>query len=144
MFNFNFFLIMKKCLSQFFAQYSNIDLTAVTPAEPLVDYVDDSDLKKVLDEIFTVDPVSGLPQGDYQYYMSSSGNPVVKQWLENNLLRPRMSSGGSSVEGVTDDMIFEMSRKSGESVSDYQSRLTSLYDSAKAEYDRYLSEIKSE
>ena len=55
-----------------------------------------------------------------------------------------MSSGGSSVEGVTDDMIFEMSRKSGESVSDYQSRLTSLYDSAKAEYEKYLSEIKSE
>ena len=106
--------------------------------------VDDSELKKVLDEIFTVDPVSGLPQGDYQYYMSPSGNPVVKQWLENNLLRPRMSSGGSSVEGVTDDMIFEMSRKSGESVSDYQSRLTSLYDSAKAEYEKYLSEIKSE
>ena len=65
--------------------------------------------------------------------MSSSGNPDVKQWLENNLIRPRKFSNGSSVEGVTDDMIFEMSRKSGESVSDYQARLTSLYDSAFAE-----------
>lgn len=135
---------MKKSLAKHFAQYKNIDLKYVTPAEPLVDYVDDSDLKKVLDEIFTVDPVSGLPQGDYQYYMSSSGNPVVKQWLENNLIRPRKFSNGSSVEGVTDDMIFEMSRKSGESVSDYQARLTSLYDSAKAEYEKYLSEIKPE
>ena len=135
---------MKKSLAKFFAQYKDIDLTAVTPAVPLVDYVDDSELKKVLDEIFTVDPVSGLPQGDYQYYMSSSGNPVVKQWLENNLLHPRMSSGGSSVEGVTDDMIFEMSRKTGESVSDYQSRLISIYDSAKAEYEKYLSELKTE
>lgn len=135
---------MKKSLAKNFALYKNIDLSVATPSVPLVDFVDDSDLKKVLDEIFTVDPVSGLPQGDYQYYMSSSGNPVVKQWLENNLLRPRMSSGGSSVEGVTDDMIFEMSRKNGESVSDYQSRLTSLYDSAKAEYEKYLSEFKSE
>lgn len=135
---------MKKSLAKYFAFYKNIDLEAVTPAEPLVDFVDDSELKKVLDEIFTVDPVSGLPQGDYQYYMSSAGNPVVKQWLENNLLHPRMSSPGSSVEGVTDDMIFEMSRKSGESVSDYQTRLTSLYDSAKAEYEKYLSELKSE
>lgn len=135
---------MKKSLAKNFALYKNIDLSVVTPAIPLVDYVDDSDLKKVLDEIFTVDPVSGFPQGDYQYYMSSSGNPVVKQWLENNLLRPRMSSGGSSVEGVTDDMIVEMSRKSGESVSDYQSRLTSLYDSAKEEFEKSLSPIKSE
>ena len=135
---------MKKSLAKYFAQYKDIDLSVATPAVPLVDYVDDSELKKVLDEIFTVDPVSGLPQGDYQYYMSSSGNPVIKQWLENNLLHPRMSSAGSLVDGVTDDMIFEMSRKTGESVSDYQARLTSLYDSAKAEYDKYLSEIKSE
>lgn len=135
---------MKKSLAKYFALYKDIDLSVATPAVPLVDYVDDSELKKVLDEIFTVDPVSGLPQGDYQYYMSSSGNPVVKQWLENNLLHPRMSSAGSLVDGVTDDMIFEMSRKTGESVSDYQARLISLYDSAKAEYDKYLSEIKSE
>ena len=99
--------------------------------------VDDTMLKNILDEIFTVDEVSGFPKGDIQYYMSSAGNPVVKSWLENNILKPRMTSG-SSVEGLTDDLIVECSRIDGESVSDYQKRLTSIYDSAKAEYDKLL------
>ena len=27
--------------------------------------------------------------GDLSYYLSPDGNPTVKQWLENNLLKPR-------------------------------------------------------
>lgn len=99
----------------------------------------ESNLKSMLDEIFSVDPVSGFPKGDIQYYLSSEGNPQIKQWLENNLLRPRMS-GSQTLEGVTDDIRAEFSRKSGESVDDYQSRLMSLYDSAKAEYERLKAE----
>lgn len=99
----------------------------------------ESNLKSMLDEIFSVDPVSGFPKGDIQYYLSSEGNPQIKQWLENNLLRPRMS-GSQSLEGVTDDLRAEFARKSGESVEDYQSRLMSLYDSAKAEYERFKTE----
>ena len=38
---------MKKSLAKYFAQYKNIDLSVVTPAVPLVDFVDDSELKKV-------------------------------------------------------------------------------------------------
>lgn len=97
--------------------------------------VDDSELKSVLDEIFSVDPVSGFPRGDIQYYLSADGNPLVKQWLETHLLQPRRVSS-SNPDGVTDDLINEMSRGANESVSDYQSRLMRLYDSAKAEYNR--------
>ena len=66
------------------------------------------------------------PRGDIQYWMSSEGNPQIKQWLENNLLKPRAKQSGSSIEGVTDDMIVEMSRKSGESPEAYASRLASV------------------
>ena len=101
--------------------------------------VDDSELKSVLDEIFSVDPVSGFPRGDIQYYLSADGNPLVKQWLETHLLQPRRASS-SNPDGVTDDLINEMSRGANESVSDYQSRLMSLYDSAKADYDRLTAD----
>ena len=126
---------MDKKLAKYFACYKNLDLSEEGrnfPVDPKPEKVN-STLQEVLDEIFSVDPNTGFPKGDIQYYMSSDGNPQVKQWIENNLLQPRVSSGSSTPEGVTDDMIVEMSRIKGESVSDYQHRLISIYDSAKAE-----------
>lgn len=83
-------------------------------------------------EIFSVDEVSGLPKGDMAYYLSPDGNPQVKAWLENNLLKPRAIKQGSSIEGVTDDMLEEFSKRSDESSFDYQVRLRSIYDDAVA------------
>lgn len=116
--------------------YSNLnpDTDLQQPVDPAFEF-SDSELKSVLDEIFSVDPVSGFPRGDIQYYMSSDGNPVVKQWLENNLLKPRMSEG-KSLADVTDDMRAEFARQRGESVEDYQLRLKSIYDEAKAESEK--------
>lgn len=106
---------------------------------------DDTMLKNILDEIFVVDENSGFPKGDIQYYLSSSGNPAVKQWLENNIFKPRFGVGGSSLDGLTDDMIAEFGRQPGESVSDYQQRLFDIRQSALEEYQRNVNvENKSE
>ena len=126
---------MDKSLAKYFACYKGLDLSDEgrnVPVDPVPEVIDSS-LQSILDEIFAVDPLTGLPKGDIQYYLSSEGNPQVKQWIENNLLRPRVNSGSSVPEGVADDMIVEMSRKKDESISDYQNRLMSIYDSAKAE-----------
>lgn len=135
---------MNRNLAKKMSVYSDIDTTLVDyyviPDVPL----DDSELMKVLNEIFSVDPVSGFPRGDISYFLSPEGNPQVKSWLEQNLLQPRAKQTGSNIDGVTDDMIVEMSRKSGESVSDYQARLTSIFDSAKAEYDSLIASQKTE
>ena len=127
---------MDRSLAKWFSVYSCLNLSyngrdLHKSPEPAPDT---SELKQVLDEIFSVDPVTGFPKGDIQYYLSSDGNPMVKQWLETHLLKPRQSSG-QSLQGLTDDMIVEFSRGKGESIEDYQARLTSLYDSAKAEYE---------
>ena len=96
---------MKKILAKKFAQCEHLDFSIKAVIEvPKFEY-DDSQLKQVLDEIFAVDPVSGFPKGDIQYFLSKDGNPQVKAWLDSNLLQPRAVSSGSSVEGVTDDMI---------------------------------------
>lgn len=110
----------------------NIDLQQ--PKDPEYEF-SNSQLKSVLDEIFSVDPISGFPRGDIQYYMSSDGNPQVKQWLENNLLKPRMSDG-QSLADVTDDMRAEFARQKGESIADYQLRLQNIYNDAKAEFEK--------
>ena len=128
---------MDRKLAHCFAVYENLDLSYNGREQHIdpVPQIDNSELKQVLDEIFSVDPVTGFPKGDIQYYLSSDGNPMVKQWLETHLLKPRQTSG-QSLQGLTDDMIVEFSRVKGESIEDYQARLTSLYDSAKAEYER--------
>lgn len=95
-----------------------------------------SQLDEILKDIFSVDPESGLPRGDLAYYLSPDGNPTVKAWLENNLLKPRAKRVGSSIEGVTDDMLNEYSRGKDESVADYAERLRSIYDSATAEIEK--------
>lgn len=121
---------MKKSLAKKFAQCEHMDLSIKVVIDvPKFEY-DDSQLKQVLDEIFAVDPVSGFPRGDIQYFLSKDGNPQVKAWLESNLLQPRAVSSGSSVEGVTDDMIAEFSRQPGESTASYAARLASIRDEA--------------
>lgn len=95
-----------------------------------------SQIDEILKDIFSVDPESGLPRGDLAYYLSPDGNPTIKAWLENNLLKPRAARVGSSIEGVTDDMLIEYSRGKDESVADYAERLRSIYDSATAEINK--------
>lgn len=123
------------------ACFSSIDTTIKPKFDEYIEPLDDSQMKRVLDEIFAVDPESGLPKGDIQYWLSSEGNPQIKQWLENNLLKPRSKSSGTSIEGVTDDMIVEMSRKAGESADEYSTRLASIYESAKAEFESSLQTL---
>ena len=135
---------MKKFLAKYFACFQGIDVNHVSvPSVVITESFDDSELGKVLREIFSVDPSTGLPRGDIQYWLSSDGNPQIKQWLENNLLKPRAKQSGTSIEGVTDDMIVEMSRKADESADAYASRLASLYESAKAEYETSLQNLNA-
>lgn len=112
-----------------FAAYAALDDVPTNfPKDP--DYeMDETALKHVLDEIFAVDPVTGFPRGDIQYYLSASGNPQVKQWLETNILKPRMSAN-STIQGLSDDLIAEMSQRKNESLEDYTVRVRGIYDDA--------------
>lgn len=93
-----------------------------------------SELDLILKEIFSVDPQTGSPRGDIVYYLSDKGNPQIKDWLLNNLMKSRPAS--QSPEDLTDDIIEEMSRHADESVSDYSARLQGLYESASAELQK--------
>lgn len=97
----------------------------------------DSDMDRILKEIYSVDEKSGLPKGDLAYYLSPDGNVQIKSWLENNLLKPRAAARGTSVEGVTDDMIAEYSKGSNESAEDYTARLKKIYDDTSVEIQKY-------
>lgn len=105
----------------------------------------DSEMDRIFKEIFSVDENSGLPKGDLAYYLSSDGNPQVKAWLENNLLKPRAAATGTTLEGVTDDMLAEFARGSKESPEDYATRLKGIYDKSVADIEKYKVEhLKSD
>lgn len=86
----------------------------------------ESDLQRVLDSIFTVDEKSGLPRTDVQYYLSANGNPEVREWLINNLMKPRADKLHQNVDGVTDDMLIEFSRQADEDFESYRKRIYNL------------------
>ena len=128
---------MKRSVLQKLAQFEFCD-KSVFYVEPTPKYeLNENDLDAVLKEVFSVDPVSGFPKGDIQYWLSKDGNPMVKDWLTNNLLSPRAKLTGTSVEGVTDELIAQMAHRSGESLSDYQKRLTSIYDEAVSQTNQF-------
>lgn len=107
--------------------------------EQIVELVD-SPIGAVLQEIFSVDPVSGLPKGDIAYFLSKDGNPQVKAWLETNLLQPRRQVAVKP-EGVTHELIAEFSRQPGESNLDYASRLASIRDEAMENIRKYKDQL---
>ena len=104
----------------------------------------DSDMDRILRDIYSVDENSGLPKGDLVYYLSPDGNPQVKVWLENNLLKPRAAALGTSVDGVTDDLIAEFSKNANESGREYQARLTSIYENTSKEIAEYKSKLSKD
>lgn len=95
----------------------------------------ESDLQRVLDSIFTVDEKSGLPRTDVQYYLSPNGNPEVREWLINNLMKPREDKLRTNVDGVTDDILIEFSRQAGEDIDTYRQRIYNLGVEAREFYE---------
>lgn len=122
-----------------FSQYVGLDNDPCLIPDP-APIMSESDFDRILNEIFSVDPVSGLPMSDIQYYLSPNGNPQVREWLMNNLLKPRSASSGRSLDGVTDDMIHEFSRGVDESLDDYASRLNNIRDEAQ----KFMDSLKEE
>lgn len=136
---------MKKELSSKFAF-----LAAVSSHLVPVDFVDEdvvppleSQLDLILNEIFSVDPVSGLPKGDIAYYLGQNGNDQVREWIKNNLLQPRSVLTGADPSKVSDDLIAEFSRGVDETNESYAMRLSSIRSEAE-ENIRKLKETITE
>ena len=122
------------------SMYQGCDPIFVSPVvDPEYVPIED-DMQRILREIYTVDEITGVPQGDLAYYLSPDGNPQVKEWLVNNLLQPRAMAQGSSIEGVTDDMLAEFAKGRDESPMQYRERLNSIYQQATADIEKFKND----
>ena len=128
---------MKKELFSKMSMFQGLSILIPTLNENPEYVMPDSDLDRVLREIFSVDERSGLPMQDIAYVCSKNGNPQVKDWLLNNLMKAGKVQGEKR-DAITDDMIAEFGKRADESSEDYAARLCGMYDSAKAEYEKSL------
>lgn len=92
--------------------------------------VEDLPLKghELFDMIFSVNPLTGLPQGDLAMFMNENTSPEVRQYISQNLMSDN-SAGvaptvkASDADSIPDDVIVELSRRDGESLGSYRDRM---------------------
>lgn len=86
--------------------------------------VDTSMEKSLFDQIFSINPLTGLPQGDLAIFMSENTSPEVKRFIEMNLHQPYNVDGDTSGrQGFTDDDVVAYMRESNETVHSYAARM---------------------
>lgn len=103
----------------------NIDNLVKVNYKPVKSDVDTHD--KMLQQIFSVDKLSGIPIGDLLMYMKKDCNPLLRDYIQNNLLLANSPERDSPVtDPVHDDFRFECARQSWESDNQYADRLAEI------------------
>ena len=87
-----------------------------------VDYNVQQKTDSLLDVIYSLDPLTNLPTGDFALYMGRDTSPEVRQYIQSQLMSefPR----GTGVPVDNDDILFDYIRQQNEPVNDYVRRIT--------------------
>lgn len=76
----------------------------------------------LLDIIYALDPVTGLPSGDFVLYLGKDTSPEVRQYIQSQLLTELPRGTGVPVEHS--DILFDYMRQQNEPIRDYVARIT--------------------
>ena len=80
----------------------------------------------LLSSIYSRDPESGLPTGDYTAFLGANTSPEVKAYIQNQLLTSHDLESGLPAE--SEDELFDYIRQKGESLEDYFARIKAKVD----------------
>lgn len=81
-------------------------------------------LQLMFDNIFAVDPRTGLPSCDVAVFMSENTSPEVKQFIAANLMREQLGQVDAHLsDGISDDVVAELTRGSSEGSAAYRNRV---------------------
>lgn len=133
------------------SEYSKFDFARNYVPEqgtPIVDEsieVHDSTAKdSLLSLVYKEDSRTGLPTGDLHYLVSDKANPQVKQFILDNLMSDvSMAANKSSIKGMSDELLLEFSRHSGESIDDYAKRLNTEIERSKWLMSKQRADVSS-
>ena len=115
---------------------------------PNFENVDVEDASKAKDSllsiVYALDERMQVPSGDLHYLVSDKANPQVKQFILDNLMMDVSSAKNISAPADLDDsVVLELSRRDGESIEEYASRLNTSIDRDKWLMSEYKKNVQS-
>lgn len=81
---------------------------------------------ELLDTIYKPDEFTGLPTCEVALYLSPKIDPMIREFIVQNLLQPNPNTGGYPDEQA--DLLHDLVRGVDESVSDYAVRIRDIID----------------
>ena len=119
-----------------FRQYRNLENIRFVNTPPVK--IDVSDVRKkhddLLDIIFAVDPITNMPSGSIEQYLSDKTSDDVRTFIERNLLIDLPDTSSSVPSSLRDDLlkldgefIAKVSRNSYEDRESYEQRVSSYF-----------------
>ena len=93
-------------------------------------------LQLMFDNIFAVDPRTGLPSCDVAVFMSENTSPEIKQFIAANLMREHIGEVDSHIsDGIDDDVVAELTRGSSEGYAAYRNRVYKYLENERKKID---------
>lgn len=80
----------------------------------------------LLKVIYAADPVTLLPSGDLQVFMSAEASPEVKDYISKNLMRPQQVEKPKDT-GLSVDEMHALTRSPSESRDEYVARMNNYF-----------------
>lgn len=80
----------------------------------------------LLDVIFGIDEKKGAPRGDLSMYLSEKTSPEVRAFISQQLMRDFATVSETGLPSDFDGDISQLIREKGETLDEYQSRLSSF------------------
>ena len=121
-------------------------LVYVDPPQEKVSEVKVDERERLLNFIYSENPITHHPQGDIAIFLSEKANPEVKAFIQQNLMTDNvteetlLTADESLVNRmkavITDDDIARFSRNIGESREEYAYRIRQFMDDVKSENSR--------
>lgn len=114
-----------------------------TPEVPVVEVAqEDSPNKNVLDEIFKVDPATGLPCNAQQVFLSPDTNPLIKDFIASVLKGTDKPVLDSTFADLPDDVVSELTINYGETRVDYVNRVGKYLETQRSEINELMRKAK--
>lgn len=97
----------------------------------------------VLDMIYAPDPVTGLPQDALGVFMSKNTSPLVREFIQRNLMLDNQSPLPSLPEGIEDADLLALQRDRNEPLCDYTKRVNSYMQNQKVLFNKAQRVLES-
>lgn len=85
---------------------------------------------ELLDTIYAPDEFTGLPTCEIALYLSPKVDPMIRDFIAQNLMQPNPNTGGYPDEQA--DLLHDLVRGDDESVSDYAVRVRGIIENDNA------------